>query len=375
MKELRFHGQGIITGHNSLDYLANIEGKRIFVTTGGESMFKNGTIARIKKLYDQSAKEYFIHSGIKVNPGQADVMRGLEKMREFQPDVLVAVGGGSALDASKVMALLYEYPEYSLERAITGDLPQERKKLKLVAIPSTSGTATEVTRAAVITFDDLKIGLKTPAFIPDIAILDAQLTLSMPQNVVAETGMDAVTHAVECYINKNLDDFTECLAKGAVEGLFTYLPRSFAQGDYTSREKVHHYQCMAGCAFANVGLGMAHGISHAVGGMFHYGHGLINAVALPYVLEFNARDKEVEERLVKLGALIGEKDFIQAVRNLNNILEIPTSFREMGLEENECINNFAQLVENSLQGSTRVNPVPIRYEEMEELLRKIFKGS
>src|SRR5699024_919085 len=132
---------------------------------------------------------------------------------------------------------------------------------------------------------------------PDIAILDGSITLSMPAHVVAETGMDAITHAVECYINKNDDDFTMVLSKGAIEGLFKYLPSSYTIGDVESRQKVHNYQSMAGCAFTNAGLGMAHGIAHAIGGMFDLGHGLINAVVLPYVLEYNAQDPEVKEKL------------------------------------------------------------------------------
>jgi hypothetical protein len=179
---------------------------------------------------------------------------------------------------------------------------------------------------------------------------------------------------VECYINKRVDDFTACLAKGAVEGLFRYLPQSFEKGDIKSREKVHNYQCMAGSAFSNVGLGMAHGISHAFGGMFNLGHGLLNAIALPYVLAYNARDEEVSEKLTDLARMIQEEDFIQAIRKLNERLRIPVSFKDAGITRKDFEDNFEELLKNALKGSTRSNPVKMTEEAMEKILWKIYEG-
>lgn len=376
MKELRFHGESIVFGRDSLNYLEKYKEKKVFVVTGGGSMIKNGTTDKIRAILEGVNSTMEVYSGIPANPTTNDISKGLARLEKFRPDVLIGLGGGSAIDATKVMGIFYEYPEFDFQRALEEQLPSKLEKLIFVAIPSTSGTATEVTKFAVVTYEEmnLKIGLATDAFIPDVAILDPTITLSMPSKIVAETGMDAMTHAVECYINKNLDVFSETLARAAVEGLYKYLPQSYKEGDIESRERVHYYQSMAGSAFSNVGLGMAHGISHAFGGKFNLGHGFLNAIALPYVLKYNAQDVEVAEKLGFLAKLIDKTDFIEAIRDLNKELSIPKSFKDAGLSLNEFKSNFDELVKNSLKGSTRKNPVPVSYEDMEKLLGDIYEG-
>lgn len=375
MKKLIFHGNCIVAGSNSIDYIKELDIKKVFIVAGS-SMVRNGIVSKIEDMIRAKGGESFVYSNIGINPNTEIVLEGLEKMKLLNPDTVIAVGGGSPIDAAKAMALFYEYPELDFQKAKVQPLPNKRREIKLIAIPSTSGTGAEVTRASVITFrnDDIKIGLKSEAFIPDIAILDADLTLSMPDNVVAETGMDALTHAVECYINSNLDDFSEVLAKGAVEGLFKYLPNSYKVKDKESREKVHNYQAMAGCAFSNVGLGMAHGISHAFGGRYNYSHGLLNAIALPYVLEFNSRDSTVNQRLKNLARAIGTDNFIESVKSLNKVLNIPKSFADLGLERDVFTKDLELLAENSLKGSTRVNPVKVIKEDMKRILQCIYNG-
>lgn len=377
MKKLVLGGQAIVTGRGSLAELSQVKAKRAFIVTGGKAMQASGVIARIEEILQANGCKTCVYGGIGKNPDTLAVLDGLAKMREFRPDLLVAVGGGSPIDAAKVMALFYEYPELDFAKAQKGELPAVRKSLTFVAIPSTSGTGTEVTRAAVITFREieLKIGLKTPAFIPDLAILDADITMTMPPNVVAETGMDALTHAVEAYSNRNLDDFSEVLAKGAVAGLLTWLPVSFSEKTLESREKVHHYQCVAGLAFDNTGLGMAHGIAHALGGKFDLGHGLINAIALPYVLAYNAQDEFVGARLDELARSIGRKDrggFIAAVQELNQQLAIPAGLAQAGVGRAAFDEGFDELAANCLKGSTRVNPVPVTLEQMKIILKEMY---
>ncbi|MZP30686.1 iron-containing alcohol dehydrogenase [Heliobacterium undosum] len=369
-------GQAIITGRGSIGYIATLPAKRAFIVTGGRSMFANGTIAKIEAMLHEKGCDTLVHGGIGANPDTAAVEAGVAQMRAFGPDLLVAVGGGSPLDAAKAMALFYEYPELDFANVLTRELPERRQKLTFVAAPSTSGTGSEVTKAAVITFreQNLKIGLKTTAMIPDVAILDTDLTLTMPPNIVAETGMDALTHAVECYINKRMDAFMEPLARGAVEGIFANLPASYLERSPESRENMHIYQCMAGLAFSHVGLGMAHGIAHAVGGQFGLGHGLINAIVLPHVLRFNRRDGEVDLRLQRLARSVGESDFVDAVERLKRLLQIPASLREAGLAQQDFEAAFSELVDNALKGSTRVNPVPVSKGEMTALLRELFAG-
>lgn len=377
MKRIVLGGRGLVTGAGSLKYLSNLKGKKFFIVTGGKSLFNNGTIEKIENIIKDLKGETFIFKGIKKNPDTDIVLKGLEEMNKFNPDTVIAVGGGSPMDAAKVMTIMYENKEINFHNILERQLPNKREKIQFIAIPSTSGTASEVTKAAVVTFKDkdLKIGLKTDAFIPDIAILDSDIVMSMPQNIVAETGMDAVTHAVECYINKSLDDFTEVIAKGAVEGLFKYLPISYKEATIESREKVHNYQSMAGIAFANVGLGMAHGISHSIGGRFNLGHGLCNAIALPYVLEYNSKDREVKEKLNILAKTIGVKDFIEEVRNLNNQLNVPNSLKDVFVDEMEFKKDFEKLVENSLKGSTKSNPVRVSKEDMEKILKALYYGT
>lgn len=377
LKQLILGAQYIYTGSNSLDVLKEIPATRVFIATGGSSMFRNGTIEKIQENLAATKSEIFIYSGIASNPDVETVLDGLAKMREFTPDLVVAVGGGSALDATKIMTLLYEYPEITFDTIQDIELPTKRRGVTLVAIPSTSGTGSEVTKSAVVTFkeQDLKIGLKTNYFIPDIAILDPLITMSMPSKFVAETGMDAMTHAVECYLNKNADEFTTALAVGAIEGIFEYLPVSYRDNTVESREKVHSYQCLAGIAFANSGLGMVHGIAHALGGKYYMGHGLLNAIVLPYALQFDVEhDQRMLTRLNDLARKVGKVDFISSIVELKKLLNIPVSLQEAGITAEQFERDFEQLVDNSLKGPTVGNPVPISREEMAVLLRQIFAG-
>jgi len=375
MKELKFNGNKMMIGPGSLEVIPELVGQRIFIITGHASMFKNGTIDAIEALLKKDNRAYKVYSDIAKNPTKTAILAGTEVMKAFGPDTVLAVGGGSALDAAKVMALLADQPSLTIDDLKEGRAPQARENIALIAVPSTSGTASEVTRAAVVTFEEehIKIGVKTKAFIPDYAILDGNLTLSMPQSVVAETGMDALTHAVESYINKNSDDFCKAISKGAVEGLIKYLPSSYEQGDLESRQHVHNFQSLAGMAFQNAGLGMDHGISHAVGGLYNYGHGLLNAIGLPYILEYNQRDPQVKADLAELSRMI-QKDIIQAIKDLNTLMGIPSSFQALGLEEERFLADYPLLLENALKGSTRGNPVKMDADAMDQVLRSIYYG-
>ncbi len=379
MKSIRLMGEQLTFGvGGALNALENMDAEKVFIVVGGESVFKNGTMDKVEDLLVRSGKDFMLFSGVPVNPDTNIVLSGVERMRVYQPDTILAIGGGSPIDAAKVMALFYEYPELNFDLNF-GEyvLPQKRYKVNFVAVPTTSGTGTEVTKAAVVTFKDknIKIGLKSNAFIPDLAILDPDVTMSMPPHVVAQTGLDALTHAMECYVNHNLDDFTEPIAYGAIEGLMTYLPISFEKNSIESREKVHHYQCLAGMAFTNVGLGMAHGISHAFGGQYNLGHGLLNGMLLPpHVLEFNSRDERVKKKLERISRRLGVENVIDEIRALNKRLDIPTGFGTMGgLNKSDFEDDLDELVNNSMKGSTRGNPVKITPQEMRELLKSLIK--
>lgn len=376
MKELRFHGYSIVTGRGAVGHLGELPIKRAFIVTGGGSVVKNGMLDKVKGILAARGAEVLVFGGVPKNPPVETVVEGIASMRGFGPDTVIGLGGGSAIDAAKVMSVFYEHPGLDVATAFRQAVPPRREKIRLVAIPGTSGTASEVTCFAVLTYkgENLKVGAKSPAFVPDHAILDVDMVMSMPAGVAAETGLDALAHAVECYLNRSLDDFTEAMAAGAVEGLFRHLPASCRDGDAAAREKVHNYQCLAGCAFANVGTGLDHGIAHAVGGRYDLGHGLLIAVALPVVLQFNSRDAEVREKLARLARRIDRDDFIQAVRELNRVLGIPASLKELGISEEAFAADFDGLVENSLKGSTRVNPVPVTADDMKAILRAVYGG-
>ena len=377
MKELKFHGRSIITGRGSLAAIKDLGVKRDFLVTGGRSMFENGVIQRIEGFLKEAGAELQVQSGIPANPPLPVVEQGVAAMKAFSPDAVIGLGGGSAMDTAKLMALFFEYPELDIETAFKTGLPKKRQKTMLVCIPGTSGTASEVTPFAVLTFTDenLKIGAKSPSLIPDLAILDPEVPLSMPAHVAAETGIDALTHAIECFTNPGSDDFTDCLAAGAIENLFTFLAESVNTGSIEAREKIHYAQCMAGCAFSNAGTGMDHGVAHAFGGRFNLGHGLLNAVALPHVIRFNSRDPHTRERYEYLARRIGAADLAAAVLELNHQVGIPASFAAIGVPAEAFHAELETLVANSLKGSTRANPVPVSAADMHVFLTNVFNGT
>jgi alcohol dehydrogenase class IV len=376
MKELCLNGKGIVIGQGSLAYLKEVDYRKCMLITGGASMRETGVVGQIQELMGGANRELYVYSGIGKNPTTKEILAGLGAMQHEQPDLVLAVGGGSAIDAAKAMALFYEFPKLNFSNVVSVSLPQKREKVRFIAIPSTSGTGTEVTNVTVYTDTEknIKVALRTKALRPDIAILDANIAMTMPRNIAAETGMDALTHAIEAYTNPGLDDFIEVIARGAIEGLIKWLPSSCNEPTLEAREKVHYYQCMAGIAFANVGLGMVHGISHSFGAMYNMAHGLANAVILPYVMEYNNRDTSVLQKFNRLSTYIGD-DIIQQVWKLQKILGITSCFKDTGLLEENFMRDFAVLVEHAMMGATAVNPVKMSVPEMEKMVRIVYYGS
>jgi alcohol dehydrogenase class IV len=379
IKAMRFHGDRIVVGMGSIAFLKTLGLKRAFIVTGGSSMQKNGTLAKAQAILKESGCESHVFSGVPANAPLECVNEGIARMREFRPDSVIALGGGSAIDAAKAMSLYYEYPELDLVTSFEqASLPQARKSIKLIAIPSTSGTASEVSWVSVVALkqENMKITGRTQAFVPDYAILDGEITLSMPPKVVAETGMDAVGHAVESYIAKNNNDFMEVLAAGAVEGLFKYLPLSYKTGDPYARERVHNLQCMTGIAFSNTGLGMNHGICHSVCGRYDVGHGLAVGIGLPYVMECYAKDPEIAEKLAYLGKRIGRDNFLEAIRELRRELNIPNCFKDAGVPSEDFYKHFDDVALNSRKSPPSKNPnyPAITDEDLRKLLIRMYEG-
>lgn len=380
MRKLVLSGKGILTGEGSLLALKDLKYERALLVTGGSSMIKSGVIARAEKYLQMNGTETDLFSGVPKNPSIEDVLKGLVICRKFKPDVILAIGGGSAMDCAKAILLFYEFPYLNFENVLEfnkkGEIPTERKT-GLICVPSTSGTGSEVTRGTVITDPEkeLKVPIMTDCLRPDLAILDPEITMTMPDHVAAETGMDALTHAIEAYTNHNLDDIDEGLCSSAIIGIMKWLPVSVFDKTLEAREKVHNYQAMAGIGFANVGLGMVHGIAHSFGAAYNMAHGLTNAIILPYVLRYNSRDAVVSEKLAELSYRCHCDDIITEIEKMREKLGIPASFREAGITEEMYREKYDLLLEHAMLGATNVNPVKMTIEEMKKMLNVVYTGN
>jgi alcohol dehydrogenase class IV len=374
-------------GKGSLEQLKNLEGKRAVLVLGGGSMKKFGFVDKAIGYLNEAGIETVIFENVEVDPSVETVMRGAAVMREFEPDWIISMGGGSPIDAAKAMWVFYEYPETSFEEIIRPfSFPTLRKKARFVAIPSTSGTATEVTAFSVIT--DYSKGIKYPLadynITPDIAILDPSLAETMPQNLTAHTGMDALTHAIEAYVSTYSSPFTDPLALKAIKMIFEYLLDSF-NGNMAAREQMHYAQCMAGQAFTNALLGITHSIAHKTGAAFstgHIPHGCANAIYLPYIIKYNSRN--AESRYADIARNIGiagndsecVKSLCEKIKSYNQKMGIPGSLREFGINESEFNEKVKAIAELAVgDACTGSNPRPINPGEMEKLLNSIYYGT
>lgn len=379
-----YHGKG------SLAELANLKGKRAIVVVGGGSMKRFGFLDKTVGYLEDAGMEVKLFENVEPDPSVETVMKGAKAMQEFQPDWIVAIGGGSPIDAAKAMWAFYEYPEVTFEDLIVPfNFPELRQKAHFCAIPSTSGTATEVTAFSVIT--DYKKGIKYPLadfnITPDVAIVDPDIAQTMPQKLTAHTGMDAMTHAIEAYVSTLNCDYTDPLALHAIKMIHENLQKSY-DGDKEAREKMHNAQCLAGMAFSNALLGIVHSMAHKTGAAYtggHIVHGCANAMYLPKVIKYNAKDETAKSRyayIAKFIGLSGNSDdelvdaLIAELRRMNEGLNIPTCIKdyEGGIideaEFNEKLKDVAALaISDACTGS---NPRQPSQEEMEKLLTAVY---
>lgn len=368
-------------GPNSLDYLGTLQGERAMLVTGGSSMKKFGFLDRAEKHLTQAGLSCKIIDGVEPNPSVKTVLRGKEEMLAFKPDWIIAIGGGSALDAAKIMWVFYEHPELNFEDIIdVFSIPKLRNKARFIAIPSTSGTASEITAFSVITDSEKKIKypLVSPEIIPDIAIVDPEIPATMPPHITANTGMDVMAHAVEAFVSINASDYTDPLALRAIEMVFEYLPLAVADGkNLKSREKMHNASTLAGMAFSNASLGIIHSLAHKIGGELHIDHGLANAILLPYVIQFNYQ--AAAEKFSVIEKTLGIDSLANAIRELNQKINIPANFKDIDWLEitadyfEEIVDRMAQ---NALQDPcTLTNPLQPTVEDMKKLYRNSFYGA
>ncbi len=379
-----YHGKG------SIGELKNLKGKKAIVVVGGGSMKKFGFLDKVVENLKAAGMEVKLFEGVEPDPSVETVKKGAEAMREFGPDWIVSIGGGSPIDAAKAMWAFYEYPETTFESlCIPFNFPTLRTKAKFCAIPSTSGTATEVTAFSVIT--DYAKGIKYPLadfnITPDVAIIDPDLAETMPRKLTAHTGMDAMTHAVEAYVSTMHCDYTDPLALHAIKMIDQFLLASF-NGDMDARARMHNAQCLAGMAFSNALLGIVHSMAHKTGAAYaggHIVHGCANAMYLPKVIAFNAKVPEAAKRYAEIARFIGlegktdlelTKAFIAHLRDMNRQLDIPDSIRdyENGMVgEKEFLDKLKCVAELAVgDACTGSNPRPINPAEMAKLLMCCF---
>jgi len=385
-----YHGAGC------LEVLKTLKGKKAVICVGGGAMKRGGFLQKAQAYLEEAGMEVALIEGIEADPSVETVMNGAAKMLEFQPDWIIAMGGGSPIDAAKAMWIKYEYPNITFEEmCVVFGIPTLRTKARFVAIPSTSGTATEVTDFSIIT--DYKKGIKYPIadfeITPDIAIVDSELAETMPKKLVAHTGMDAMTHAIEAYVSTANCEYSDPLAIHAIEMIMKDLVPSY-NGDMAARARMHDAQCLAGMAFSNALLGIVHSMAHKTGAIFqdygaHIIHGAANAMYLPKVIAFNAKDPVAKKRygiIADYMHLGGSNDdekvalLIAFLRKMNDDLNIPHCIKNYGADSYPCEQGFVpenvflerlhDIAVNAIgDACTGSNPRQPSVEEMEKLFK------
>ncbi|RDF04634.1 bifunctional acetaldehyde-CoA/alcohol dehydrogenase [Haemophilus parahaemolyticus] len=392
---------------DSIQYLKSMNDVHKVMIVTDRSMVDLGFVDRITEQLRLRRNKVMIQlfTDVEPNPSLQTVQRGTELMRSFQPDTIIALGGGSPMDAAKIMWLFYEQPEVDFRdlvqkfmdiRKRAFKFPQLGRKAKFVGIPTTSGTGSEVTPFAVITDGDIKYPLADYSLTPTIAIVDPALVMSVPSHVAADTGLDVLTHATEAYTSILANDYTDGLALQAIKLVFENLEKSVKEFDEHAREKMHNASTMAGMAFANAFLGICHSMAHKIGGKFHTIHGRTNAILLPHVIRYNGtRPTKVATwpkytnyvadirfqdiaRMLGLPASTPEEaveSYAKAVHDLAIRCGVKMSLRDQGVDEKEFIGSLHELALNAFEDQcTPANPRLAMIEDMEELMRKAYYG-
>ena len=385
-------------GEGARHEVKNLKGSKAVIVTGGGSMRRGGFLQDVENDLKEAGFEVKLIEGVESDPSVETVMNGAAVMSEFQPDWIIALGGGSPIDAAKAMWIKYEYPETTFEDMCkVFGLPKLRTKAHFCAISSTSGTATEVTAFSIIT--DYAKGIKFPIadfeITPDVAIVDPELTYTMPAKLCAHTGMDALTHSIEAYVSTAGSAYTDANALYAMREIVEWLPKSY-QGDKEARQHMHDAQCIAGIAFSSGLLGIVHSMAHKTGAAFtgdHIIHGCANAMYLGKVIQFNAKDARAKSRYAYIAKevfhLAGETEdelvaaLVQMIRDLNDKIDIPQGIKNYGkggVKADESVIDYAEFEEkksriavdaigDACTGSNPRQPTP---EEMEKLLECVY---
>ena len=381
MSVMRFSiPRDIVYGENALDHLSQLKGKRAMLVTGGSSMKRLGFLDKAAALLQQAGMQTATFDGVEPNPSVATVLAGAKAMQEFKPDWIVAIGGGSALDAAKVMWCFYEHPQLKFTDILTpGSMPALRNKARFIAIPSTSGTASEITAFSVITDTEnhIKYPIVAADMVPDIAILDPALPTRMPPHITANTGMDVLAHAVEAVASTAATSFTDPYAIEAIRLVLGNLKSAFHEPENAeARYNMHNASALAGMAFTNASLGLVHSLAHKIGGEFGVTHGLANAILLPYIIRFN---RQFSDKYSQVEKLLGIDDLPSAIEALNKELNIPCCFAqcdEVEFAESKFLDVLDRMSQNAhADPCTWTNPGKPTVSDVKELYEAAYYGT
>ncbi|MGQ9493228.1 MAG: iron-containing alcohol dehydrogenase [Anaerolineae bacterium] len=374
----------IVFGEEALSELARIEGKKAFIVTDA-NIARLGYLEMVAQQLRTAGLEYQVFAEVEPDPSLQTVRRGAELMRKYEPDWIIGLGGGSSMDAAKAMWVLYEHPEVVPEGINPVEPLKLRQKARLITIPTTSGTGAEVTWAIVLTDtqEQRKLSLGSRENMADMAIVDPVFVATLPPQITADTGMDALTHAVEGYTTAWHNDFCDGLCLMAIKLVFDYLPRAVANGqDKEAREKMHNAACVAGLGFGNALAAMAHAMGHSLGAVFHMPHGRAVGLVLPYTVEFTG--EMMADRYADIARFIGltvaspqEGAHVLAnqIRDLAKAINQPLSLQDAGITEQQFEAALPKLIENAESDATLVASarIPDR-AELERLYHYTFEG-
>ena len=379
MRPVKLAGNELMFGKGCLEYIKGMTYKRVSIVIGGSSMEKSGILDKVCGYFKETGAEIQVIRGVEPDPGIATVLRGAAQMLEFGPDLIVGLGGGSVMDAAKTMWIYYEHPELKTLEDIMppNPFPKLRAKAHYACIPSTSGSASEVSRSIVITDEhSRKRGLGNMEMMPDIAICDPEVCASMPPHVTAETGMDALTHALEALVSNRAHYLSNVLAVQAAKDIIKWLPKAYENGkDLEAREMMANASMTAGLAFTNVSLGIVHSIAQTLGGFYHISHGLADAVVLPYIVKYNSQEPYAKKIYDEFAASIGSTDLVQTIREMNRKLGIPDKLQDVLTDEADYMAHIDEMAEVAkADGCTKTNPIIPSVEEFKNLLLVCYKG-
>jgi acetaldehyde dehydrogenase/alcohol dehydrogenase len=382
----RFLAPHIKFGKNALEYLKDLDGKKAVIVTD-PGVRKLGFADKVADFLKDAKIKSTIFDGVEADPSTEVVERGVKVLREFQPDWIIALGGGSSIDTAKTVWILYERPDLTIE-----DLKAPvrvlglRNKARLIAIPTTAGTGADSTWAMVITDSKTrtKMEFAFDEVIADVAILDPELTYKLPKQITADTGLDALVHAFEGYTNLWKNDFCDGMGMWAIKLIFEYLPRAYSKGekDKIAREKMINAATMAGLSFGNSQAGFCHSMGHSLGAIFHVPHGRAVAIALPYVVQFNA--KKIPELYADIAKAVGIPEFsrdtmikrlVEKIKSLMKELNEPLSIKKLGIKREDFEKNLDELIEKAMKDScTPANPRDVSKEECKKLYEYAYEG-